>query len=170
MAAGMTLLGEALAAWEYTRAGVIAEAEAIATDAFGYRPTDASRSVAELVVHIVEAGEMAAGELARPDGDFTRQPYAAHVREHAGVLSADQPKEQLLELLRDSGSSGRARLGDGGEVAMLQLIRRFDGERGTRLAWLYHAIDHESYHRGQLALYARLMGQVPALTRQIHGS
>jgi uncharacterized damage-inducible protein DinB len=53
---------------------------------------------------------------------------------------------------------------------MLQHIRRFDGEMGTRLAWMYHGISHEEYHRGQLALYARLLGRVPALTKRILGS
>ncbi len=52
---------------------------------------------------------------------------------------------------------------------MLQMIRRFDGIPGTRLAWLDHGIAHEMYHRGQLALYARLMGHVPALTQRIRG-
>ena len=32
-----------------------------------------------------------------------------------------------------------------------------------------HGIAHEEYHRGQLALYARLLGRVPALTRLIQG-
>ena len=52
---------------------------------------------------------------------------------------------------------------------MLQLIRRFDGKLGTRLAWMQHGIAHEEYHRGQLALYARLLGRVPALTQLIYG-
>jgi uncharacterized damage-inducible protein DinB len=50
---------------------------------------------------------------------------------------------------------------------MLPYITRFDGLKGTRLAWRNHGISHEEYHRGQLALYARLLGQVPALTQLI---
>ncbi|MFN2386233.1 MAG: DinB family protein [Thermoanaerobaculia bacterium] len=53
---------------------------------------------------------------------------------------------------------------------MLQFINRFDGQKGTRLAWMNHGIAHEEYHRGQLALYARLLGRTPALTRRIKGS
>jgi uncharacterized damage-inducible protein DinB len=52
---------------------------------------------------------------------------------------------------------------------MLQNIRRFDGQMGTRLAWMHHGISHEEYHRGQLALCARLLGRVPALTKRIMG-
>lgn len=164
-----TLLDEALEAWEYTRAGVIEEAENLPADAYDFRPTAESRSVAELLLHIVEAGLMAAGELSRPDGDFPRQSYGEHMREHAGDLPSAGSKSELLALLRETGVAGRDRIRDAGELAMLQLIRRFDGRRGTRLAWLGHAVDHESYHRGQLALYARLLGRTPALTQRIRG-
>jgi uncharacterized damage-inducible protein DinB len=169
MARPDTLLEEALEAWGYTRDGVIAEAESVPAEQLGFRPAPESRSVAELIVHIVESGEMMAGELTRPDGDFTRQSYERHLKEHAGEISADQSKEALLVLLRDTGESGRRRIREGGELAMLQQIRRFDGIEGTRLAWMNHGIDHESYHRGQLALYLRLLGEVPALTRLIRG-
>jgi uncharacterized damage-inducible protein DinB len=165
-----TLLEELLEAWSDTRAGVIAELEAIPEDRMDFRPTEANRSVAELVVHIVESGHMMAGELGRADGDFARQSHAEHIREHAGHIPAAPSRSDLLAMLRDSGAAGRARIREAGEVAMLQRIRRFDGQHGTRLAWLTHGIEHESYHRGQLALYARLMGQVPALTRLIQGS
>ncbi len=162
-----TLLAEALEAWEHTRQGLVAEAESIPAESYGFRPTPESRTVAELATHVVAVGLMAAGELSRPDGDFARQSYEEHLREYASHLAADLPKEELLELLRRSGKDCRDRIAEAGELAMLQLIMRFDGKRGSRLAWLYHAVDHESYHRGQLALYARLMGQEPALTSLI---
>ncbi len=71
-------------------------------------------------------------------------------------------------------SPARARDGEralrrAGELHILQSIRRFDGKPGTRLAWMNHGIAHEEYHRGQIALYARLLGRVPALTRLIQG-
>jgi uncharacterized damage-inducible protein DinB len=50
---------------------------------------------------------------------------------------------------------------------MLQHITRFDGNRGTRMAWLWHGIDQEMYHRGQVTVYARLLGIEPALTKMI---
>ncbi len=164
-----TLLEEALEAWEYTRAGVIAEAEGIPPEQFGFRPTDESRTVAEILVHIASSGEMMSGELSDPEGDFTRRSYTEHIREHAGEMSPDQPGDALIALLRRTGEAGRDRLRRAGSLPMLQGIRRFDGTVGTRLAWLNHGIDHESYHRGQLALYVRMMGHVPALTRRIRG-
>ena len=66
-------------------------------------------------------------------------------------------------------AEGAATLRARGDLHMLQTIRRFDGLPGTRLAWFNHHVAHEMYHRGQLALYARQMGHVPALTQRIHG-
>ena len=53
---------------------------------------------------------------------------------------------------------------------MMKPIVQFNGEPASRLTWLNHAIAHEEYHRGQLALYARLLGRVPALTKLIEGN
>jgi uncharacterized damage-inducible protein DinB len=164
-----TLLEEALEAWEYTREGVLAEASQVPDGEWGFRPHPASRSVLELVRHILESGLMMVGELTRPDGDFQRQSYPDHIAEHAGHLPADPSPAELRALLGSGLADGLAAFRAAGEVHMLQLIRRFDGQRGTRLAWLWHGIEHESYHRGQLATWVRLTDRVPALTRLIQG-
>jgi uncharacterized damage-inducible protein DinB len=169
MADNRSMLDEALESWGYTRDGVIDEVVTIPADQFDWRPHPKSRSVAELVQHIVESGLMAAGELTRPDGDFRRAPYPDILGEYAGHVPGIHGRDALLALLRDSYADGEARFRGAGELAMLQHVRRFDGTLGTRLAWLWHAVDHESYHRGQLALYVRMMGKVPALTRAILG-
>ncbi len=62
-----------------------------------------------------------------------------------------------------------ARIVDG-SMLMLQQITQFNGEPATRLSWMSHGVAHEEYHRGQLALYARLLGRVPALTKLIQAS
>jgi uncharacterized damage-inducible protein DinB len=165
----MTLLDEALEAWGYTRAGVVAELENIPADKMDFSPAPGARTVSELVLHIVGAGQMMAGELSNPHGDFTRQSSTEHIHEHAGPLPESPTRDELLELLRDTGEEGMRKIREAGELAMLQHIRRFDGKLGTRLAWMNHGISHEEYHRGQLAHWARAMGEVPALTKQIHG-
>jgi uncharacterized damage-inducible protein DinB len=164
-----TLLEEALEAWAYARAGVIAEAEAIPPGQYEWRPSEKSRTVTELIRHIVESGLMPAGELTRVDGDFQRIPYTDLLAEYGGHVTAVQGKDALIDLLRESHKDGSRRIREAGELFMLQMIRRFDGRHGTRLAWLNHLVDHESYHRGQLALCVRQLGYVPALTRMILG-
>lgn len=165
-----SLLEEALEAWEYTRDGVLAEVRNLGQADLTFKPDPGSRTPAELVVHIVESGLMMAGELSRKDGDFRRKPYLELIREHARGIRPTTKKSELLTLLRRTHDDGARKIRAAGELLMLQTITRFDGERGTRLAWMNHGISHEEYHRGQLALYARLRGRVPALTQLIYGT
>jgi uncharacterized damage-inducible protein DinB len=84
-------------------------------------------------------------------------------------VSRHHTKAALVAALKKTGVAGVQRIRAAGELHMLQNIRQFNGEPATRLSWMHHGIAHEEYHRGQLALFARLMGRVPALTRLIHG-
>ncbi len=164
-----TLLEEVLEAWQYTRAGVIDELKNLSEADLKFRPHPESRTAVEIGLHIVESGLMMAGELTRPDGNFRRKTYPQILKEHAGKLPESATKTPLLKLLKQTHAEGERKIRAAGEVFMLQRITRFDGELGTRLAWMNHGISHEDYHRGQLALYARLVGKVPALTQLIRG-
>jgi uncharacterized damage-inducible protein DinB len=164
-----SLLEEALEAWGFVREGVIDELQALPEKDLGFKPTEKSRSVIELVQHIVESGTLMAGELTRADGDFQRKSYEGFLHEYGRGISAKRTKAQLLDALRKTHTDGQRKFREAGELQILQFIRRFDGKMGTRLAWMNHGLAHEDYHRGQLALYARLLGRVPALTRRIEG-
>lgn len=164
-----TLLQEAIEAWEYARRGVLAEAAVIPDESYDFRPHPRARDVRALLLHILESGLMMVGELTNPEGDFTRRAPDALMAEHAGHVPRDAGPAQVRELLSTSLETGVARFREVGEVRMLQTIRRFDGALWTRLAWMHHGIAHEEYHRGQLAMYVRIQGLVPALTRQIQG-
>ena len=164
-----TLLEEALEAWTDVRQGVIDELRNIPEKDVGFRPRPESRSVAELGQHIVQSGLLMSGELSRPDGDFRRKSYEALLREHRPGMEKLRTPKALLAALARTRKEGEAALLRAGELHMLQFIRRFDGKPGSRLAWMNHGIAHEEYHRGQLALYARLLGRVPALTQLIQG-
>ncbi|HET9982570.1 MAG TPA: DinB family protein [Longimicrobiales bacterium] len=164
-----TLLDEALAAWADARAGVIAEVENLEDRDLRRAPDGARRTVVELVQHIVEMGRLMSGELSRPDGDFRRKPPEAVFEEYALDRPASADRGELVLLLREAHQEGERRLREAGEIHMLQRIRQFNGEYATRLSWMVHGIGHEEYHRGQLALYSRLLGHTPALTKMIYG-
>ena len=164
-----SVLDEVLEAWAYTRTGVIEEARNLPEKDFGFRAAEKSRSVIELLQHIIEQGLLMSGELSRPDGDFRRKSYEGLLIEYARGISGMRSKRQLLAALRQTHSDGEKRIRAAGELHKLQLINRFDGQRGTRLAWMNHGVSHEEYHRGQLAVYARMVGRVPALTKRIQG-
>ena len=167
----LSLLDEALEAWGDARRGVMAELRSVPPGRIDFRPEPGARSVAEIAQHVVDTALMWCGELANPAGDFTRMGFREFMEAY-GTPASKRPDDRrgLVRLLRSTHAAGARRLRRVGEVGMLQTIRRFDGETGTRLAWLQHGIAHEEYHRGQLALYVRLLGRTPALTRLIKGS
>src|ERR1700730_3237111 len=163
------LLDAALGMWAYTREGVIAEVRNLPESALDFKPSDATRTTRALVVHLLESGLMMSGELSRPDGDFQRKSYPAFIAEYGSGLSRQRTKAALLDSLKRTLADGEKRIRTACEIGMLQTIRQFNGEPATRLSWMHHGVAHEEYHRGQLALYARLIGRVPALTKLIQG-
>jgi uncharacterized damage-inducible protein DinB len=163
------LLEEALEAWADARQGVIDEARNIPAKHWDFRPVPEVKSVRELVVHILEVAMLMTGELCREDTDFRRKPFPKLLSQYARAAYRAKTRADLLKLLRTQLRDGEKAFRAAGELHMLQFIERFDGEKGTRLAWLHHGIAQEMYHRGQLTTYSRLLGLEPALTRQIRG-
>jgi len=95
-----TLLEETLEGWRYTRDGVIAEFANIPAGSFDFVPAPGMRTVGQLAGHIVDWGFVMAGELSRPDGNFTRQPVADFLREYSLDLARYPDKAALIDLLR----------------------------------------------------------------------
>lgn len=164
-----SLLEETLEAWEDTRLGIIEEVENIPDNKFDFRPTPDVRSVKELVVHILEVAMMMTGELTRLDSNFRRAPWPKLLDMYASEAYKANTKAELVKLLKSQFKDAERKFREAGDLHMVQFIKRFDGQPGTRLAWLQHGIAQEMYHRGQLTLYERLMGIEPALTKRIRG-
>ena len=164
----LTILDEAIDAWEDARNGVIDEVENIPANQFDFRPTPDVRTVTELILHIMEVSLMMAGELTREDTNLRRDPWPKLLARYSGPIREIHGKRQLLAALRSTLRDGVKAFRTAGELHMQQLMIRFDGEKGTRLAWFHHGIAQEMYHRAQLALYQRLMGLTPALTKRIN--
>lgn len=169
MAAFKSLLEETLESWADTRSGIVDELENIPEDQFDFRPTAEVRSVKEQVVHILEVAMMMTGELTRPDTNLKRAPWPELLKMYAAEAYRAESKAELVSVLKSQFKDAEIKFREVGELHMLQLIERFDGQLGTRMAWLQHGIAQEMYHRGQLTLYQRLLGIEPALTRRIRG-
>lgn len=165
-----SLLDETIESWEDTRNGLIEEIEVIPANRFDFRPAEGARSAGELAVHVMEVGMMMVGELTRDDTNLHRAPWPKLLEMYAKPVSSLKTKREIVSALRRTLRDGMKRFAEVGELHMLQTIVRFDGNRGTRLAWFQHGVAHEMYHRGQVALYARILGIKPALTRRIEGS
>ena len=165
-----TLLDEAIEAWEDARNGVIAELENIPSNRFTVAPMPGTRGVGDLGLHIAEVGLMMVGELTRADGDFRRAPYEQLIAEYRAPLDGVGGKREIVAAMKRTLKEGVRAFREAGELHLLGLVRRFDGKMGSRFAWMQHGIAHEEYHRGQIAMSARMMGIKPALTKLIEGS
>lgn len=165
-----SLLEETLEAWKDARLGIIEEVRIIPEGKFDFRPTPEVRSVKEQVIHILEVAMMMTGELTREDTNFRRAPWPELLKMYAAEAYRPHTKQSLIGLLESQLEEGTNAFCQVGELHLLQFIDRFDGLKGTRFTWLQHGIAQEMYHRGQLALYVRLLGLEPALTKKIKGS
>jgi uncharacterized damage-inducible protein DinB len=162
-----TILEEAIESWQDVRMGFIDEVRNIPGKYWTFRPTREVKSVQELVVHVLEIAMMMTGELTREDTNFHRAPWPKLLKMYAGPAYKAKTRAELLRLLKTQLAEGEKQFRAAGELHMLQHITRFDGNKGTRMAWFLHGIDQEMYHRGQITVYARLLGIVPALTQKI---
>lgn len=151
--------------WKEVRKGLIEEASQIPDDQFSFRATPDTRSVSELLQHVVESQKMLVGESCQPDTNLMRQSFADHIKEYASEVASVQDKNGLLELMRSSMETSEACIRAGGEQ-LKEMMRRFDGKEMSKLDFLSFAVAHEMYHRGQLTVYLRLLGIEPALTRR----
>jgi uncharacterized damage-inducible protein DinB len=150
--------------WREVRTGLINEASQIPEDKFSFRATPDTRSVAEILQHIVQVQKLLVGETCRADTNLMRQSFTDHVNEYAPGVAEVNDKNALLELLRSSLEPAEAAIRGWGD-GLQEKMRRFDGKEVTKFEVLNFGIAHEMYHRGQLTVFERLLGVEPALTQ-----
>ena len=150
--------------WSEVRAGLIKEASQIPEGQFSFRATNDTRSVIEVLQHIVQSQKMLVGEACRAETNLRRQSFADHIKEYAPEVAEVKGKNGLLELLRSSMETSEASIRSCGH-GLQDTMQRFDGKEVSKLDFLNFAVAHEMYHRGQLTVYERLLGIEPALTR-----
>ncbi|MBI5645428.1 MAG: hypothetical protein HY962_00735 [Ignavibacteriae bacterium] len=165
MSTPTNLLDEVLDSWYEVRKGLIREIQNIPPARFTFRPTLETRNVTELMQHVLEVAITTVEELLREDTNFHRVPYMQLLRSYAPNIHRADTQEKLIDLLVEQYKDASLRIRNAGELFMLQLVTKVDGGKATRFAMLQDAIAHESYHRGQMTVFVRLLGIVPALTR-----
>ncbi len=152
--------------WKDTRTGLIQEVEKIPEDQFSFRATPETRSIAELVQHIISAQKILVGETCRANTNLMRQSFAAHGKEYAAGVNEVTDKNGLLELLRSSMDEAEACLNSYGDK-LDETMNRLDGKQTSKSAFLTFSLSHEMYHRGQLTVYERLLNSEPVLTERL---
>ena len=152
--------------WKDTRNGLIDEVQQIPADQFSFKASADTRSVAQLLQHVIESQKLLIGEACRPDTNLLRRPFPEQIKHYAPGVSDVTDKDALIELLRASIEEGTANLNAAGE-GLNELMTRFDGKQVPKIDFLSFAVSHEMYHRGQLTVYLRLLDIEPALTKRL---
>lgn len=152
-----------ISSWKEVRTGLIEEAAQVPADRFSFRPTPETRSVAELLHHIIETQKMIVGETCRADANIMRQSFADHIKEYAADVKSITNKDGLLEALRSSMDLAEASIRSHAD-GLNNSMKRFDGKEMSKEDFLRFATAHEMYHRGQFTVYERLLSIKPALT------
>lgn len=161
----MNYVEEAITMWGLTRAGTLAELENIPEEQWDFRAGPGARTLREVARHILESGEFFTHELLKEDGSFMRSfdvPYRSQVVAH---IPEAKTKGEMLDLLKSFAADEAKRLRDVGEALATQTMKTSKGE-DSRLKAVWFAVSHEMYHRGQLTVYERAMGETPAMTKQ----
>jgi len=149
--------------WREVRTGLIDEANQIPAEEFGFQPAPDTRSVRQLLQHLIEAQKFLVGEACRPDTNLVRASFADNVKTYAPGVRNVNDKDPLLALLRTSMDEAAEQMRAAGDE-LKNSMKRFDGKEMNKLAFMSFAIAHEMYHRGQLTVYERLLNIQPALT------
>ena len=151
--------------WKEIRAGLIEEVSQIPADQFSFRATPETRSVSEVIQHIIESQKTLVGEAARAETNLMRQTLEDHAKEYAPEVAGVNDKNGLLELLRSSMETSEATIRAAADT-LNETGRGLSGRELLKIELVSFAISHEMYHRGQLTVYERLLQVEPALTRR----
>ena|SRR5689334_20487053 len=152
------------AQWQDVRDGFIREVELIPGEQMGFKPTAESRSVIEVLQHVIESQRMLVGEMCRDNTNFQRGFPALQAEFGVGIKDANT-KDAIIDLLRSSFAESKATIVAFGDENFEKDMTRFDGKQCSKFEMLNFAVSHEMYHRGQFTVYERLLGLEPALTQ-----
>ena len=152
--------------WKDVREGLIQEVEKIPEDQFSFRATPDTRSIAEILQHIVQAQKILVGETCRDETNIMRQSMVAHAQEYAPGVHKVTDKNGLLELLRSSMEETQACIAQSADKLDASMTA-LNGQPTSKSAFLTFCVSHEMYHRGQLTVFERLLNIEPVLTGKL---
>lgn len=148
-------VADAFRAYEQRSArNLVAALETMPADKYGYKPTPAQRTVAEVAKHLAQGNDYFCsiiGGTSAPTRDS---------------LAADAPKDQLLARLRETFAfcdTALAKLDDSGLGEELPF---FGGSKATRARVILITTGDWEDHYSQLANYLRLNGLLPPTARR----
>jgi len=133
-----------------------AAAEAFPADKYGFKPTPAQMSVAEIVVHLAEGNDQLCSALSG-----TAAPQRS-------AVTATTPREALIARLRESFQFCETGLAPVTDARLGDQVPMF-GRQVTRGNAVLVTVADWADHYSQLAIYLRLNGLLPPTARRPSG-
>jgi uncharacterized damage-inducible protein DinB len=150
------------------RTNTIRIAEDIPEAEYQYRPTPASRSVAETLVHIAWlAGADRFMHEEKRLTSFDGFDFGAFLATSEVEETRQRSKAEIIELLRTEGDRWARWVEQLPETFLSEPLRLPDGKSVSRFEMLLGTKEHEMGHRAQLTVIERLLGLVPHFTRNL---
>lgn len=150
------------------RRNTIQVAEDIPEADYRYRPTPASRSVAETLAHI--AWLASAFRFVHEEkhlASFDGFDFGAFLAMSKAEETLERSKAELIELLRTEGERWVQWVEQLPETFLSEPFRLPDGKSVSLFEMLLGIKEHEMEHRAQLTVIERLLGLVPYFTRNL---
>ena len=153
-AQSVTVASDMLKDWTQQESTMIAIADAMPEDKFGYKSTPPQRSYGEQVMHVVQVNQALLGTL----GAKTPVP---------SINMKATSKADIMQALRQSYDYGEAVFKELNDAAWTQSVMgpRFIGQ-ATRLRIANFAMTHTMDIYGQMVVYLRLNNIVPPASRK----
>src|SRR5262245_28610990 len=136
---------------------LVGSAEEMPAEKYGFKPTPAQMSFADVVLHVAEDTDMMCGWITG-----TTAPAAAK-------LTPTDPKEKLVARLKgafDFCNSAIAKLDDS---KLGDSIPFFGGRKMTQAAQMFILASDWADHYSQVAIYLRLNGLLPPTAKRKQG-
>jgi len=135
---------------------LIAAAEQMPADKYGYRPTPEQMSFAHLMTHVVESNNNLCARIA---GEQPRQTK----------LSDSDSKDMLVQAMKDSFAYCEQVLAKADDYTLGQTVAFSGGHTGPRAAALISLATGWADHYAAAAMYLRLNGLLPPSAQKAQG-
>ena len=159
---------ELAAAFRTVRGNTIKVAADIPAERYDFRAAEGTRTVGELLAHIVY-GHRIADEIHRVQhlSSLVGFDFFGLMGTITAAEATLTTKEEILAALESEGEAFASWLASLSDGFLAERVENFDGKGSrSRLEMLLAPKEHEMHHRGQLMLMERIMGIVPHLTRE----
>jgi uncharacterized damage-inducible protein DinB len=137
---------------------------------YGFRPAPGTRSVGELLAHIVASVRWTYTVHAVDKvSHMTFEDFGRYGAENAAFEKTLQTKADIVAALEREGAAFGDWLEKSSDAVLSEIVTFPAGvepPQKTRFEMLLSAKEHEMHHRAQLMLLQRLVGIVPHLTRE----